>query len=72
MNERVLVLGAHGFIGRRIVARLSQDPRTAVIAAGRRAIPGSSSGGIETLVLDATDERALRCWRSSRANAAPR
>ena len=62
MSERVrvLVLGAHGFIGRRIVAELSQDSRTAIIAAGRRAVPGSSSGSIETLALDATDERALQ------------
>ena len=59
MNERVLVLGAHGFIGRRIVARLSQDSGTAIIAAGRRAVSGSSSGSIETLALDAADERAL-------------
>jgi nucleoside-diphosphate-sugar epimerase len=60
MDERVLVLGAHGFIGRRIVARLSQDSRTAVIAAGRRAVSGSSSGTVATLALDASDERALQ------------
>jgi nucleoside-diphosphate-sugar epimerase len=60
MNERVLVLGAHGFIGRRIVAQLSQDSGTAIIAAGRRAVPASSSGNIETLALDAADENALQ------------
>jgi nucleoside-diphosphate-sugar epimerase len=60
MNERVLVLGAHGFIGRRIVAELSQDSRTTIIAAGRRAIPASSSASIATLALDATDGRALQ------------
>jgi nucleoside-diphosphate-sugar epimerase len=60
MNERVLVLGAHGFIGRRIVAQLSQDSGTAIIAAGRRAVAGSSSGNVETLALDAADARALQ------------
>jgi nucleoside-diphosphate-sugar epimerase len=75
---RVLVLGANGFIGRRVVAQLAQSSWASVVAAGRRATaqasptfqttlttqampaPEAAPGKTEALLLDATDERALR------------
>ncbi len=54
---RVLVLGADGFIGRRVVASLAATDWAAPVAAGRR--PGQAGGGIERLIVDATDAVAL-------------
>jgi 2-alkyl-3-oxoalkanoate reductase len=59
MTERVLVLGANGFIGRRLVVQLSQRGGVTVVAAGRSPILGRQSENIEPCVLDATDESAL-------------
>jgi nucleoside-diphosphate-sugar epimerase len=60
MTQRVLVLGANGFIGRRVVSQLSQRAGITVVAAGRNAISGNLSQNVESRVLDATDEPALR------------
>jgi 2-alkyl-3-oxoalkanoate reductase len=59
MNQRVLVLGGNGFIGRRVVTRLAGDPGLSVIAAGRSP-PASRTEGVDAQILDATDEFALR------------
>lgn len=59
MSQRVLVLGGNGFIGRRVVARLSADPGFSAIAAGRRQ-PAFRTEGIDAQILDATDELPLR------------
>lgn len=50
----VLVLGASGFIGSRIVAALSAHPVWRPVAAGRRATPDGSR-----IAVDATDPAAL-------------
>jgi 2-alkyl-3-oxoalkanoate reductase len=60
MSQRVLVLGANGFIGRRVVAQLSRSKEVAVIAAGRQVKPASMANGIDWHSVDATDEHALR------------
>ena len=60
MTQRVLVLGANGFIGRRIVVRLSRDTSVTVTAAGRSPVLTNSAENVHTLVLDATDEHAMR------------
>jgi 2-alkyl-3-oxoalkanoate reductase len=60
MTQRVLVLGANGFIGRRLVAQLAERDGVTVVAAGRSSILGSHSERVEPCVLDATDESALR------------
>jgi nucleoside-diphosphate-sugar epimerase len=52
-ERRILVLGADGFIGRRVVAALAESGWARPIAAGRRA--GATSDGIERRVFDATD-----------------
>jgi 2-alkyl-3-oxoalkanoate reductase len=60
VTDRVLVLGARGFIGRRVVSQLSQSTQVAVVAAGRTASATGPGPSVETLVLDATDPEALR------------
>ena len=60
MTQHVLVLGANGFIGRRVVARLSHDDAVIVTAAGRTAVRTDPAAKIRTQVLDATDEVAMR------------
>lgn len=57
MKQRVLVLGASGFIGRRVVAGLAASSWAAPIAAGHRA--PLAPGPVEGVWLDATDEPAL-------------
>jgi nucleoside-diphosphate-sugar epimerase len=56
MKQRVLVLGAGGFIGRQVVAALSTSDWAAPIAAARRA--GADPSG--TIQVDATDAGRLR------------
>ena len=58
MKGRVLVLGAGGFIGRRVVAALAASDWAIPVAAGRRAAPAGATG--ESIQLDATDAGALR------------
>ena len=60
VTERVLVLGARGFIGRRVVSQLSQCPEFVVVAAGHRAMAKHSPGQVEAQVVDATDPESVR------------
>jgi nucleoside-diphosphate-sugar epimerase len=59
MTARILVLGASGFIGRRVVAALAQSAWAAPVAASRRA-PSAFAEVVERIGLDATDRTALR------------
>jgi nucleoside-diphosphate-sugar epimerase len=59
MPMRVLVLGAGGFIGRRIVAQLEATPWATPIGAGRRTVPHVATNGTEYRRLDATNAVAL-------------
>ncbi len=54
---RVLVLGADGFIGRRLVGALAAGDWAVPIAAGRR--PSAARDGVERLTFDATDAAAV-------------
>jgi nucleoside-diphosphate-sugar epimerase len=57
MKQRVLVLGAAGFIGRRLVAALAATPWAIPVAAIHRSpVP---EGPVETVQLDATHEPTL-------------
>lgn len=58
MNLRVLVLGAGGFIGRRVVAALAAEPWAMPVAAVHRAPP--AHGAVEIVPLDAADPVALQ------------
>lgn len=58
MAQRVLVLGAGGFIGRQVVARLARSDWVAV-AAGRRPIRIGEVPSAEAIALDACDPTAL-------------
>ena len=56
-GARVLVLGADGFIGRRVVMSLKQSGWAKVVAVGRR--PGPAISDVERLVCDARDPDRL-------------
>jgi 2-alkyl-3-oxoalkanoate reductase len=58
MKDRVLVLGAGGFIGRRVVNALAASDWASPVAAMRRAVPAGSS--VTHVQFDATDGQALR------------
>jgi nucleoside-diphosphate-sugar epimerase len=58
-RQRILVLGAGGYIGRRIVARLAAGDWALPVAAWHRR-PVTAAAGSEALRLDATDAAALR------------
>jgi nucleoside-diphosphate-sugar epimerase len=60
MTQRVLVLGANGFIGRRLVVQMARMGGVTVVAAGRSPIRASLSDSVDRRVVDATDEPALR------------
>ena len=60
MTQRVLVLGANGFIGRRLVVQLTRMPGVAVVAAGRSPIPANLSENIDSRVVNAADQSALQ------------
>lgn len=60
MSRQVLVLGANGFIGRRVVAQLSRDNSLTVTAAGRNPVRIDPAGNVHARVLDATDQDAMR------------
>lgn len=57
MSQRILVLGADGFIGRRVVAALARSDWACPVAVGRRERPAAP--GVTRLCCDATDESAL-------------
>jgi nucleoside-diphosphate-sugar epimerase len=61
MKQSVLVLGASGFIGSRVVNALAASDWAAPIAASRRALPSVSAGQPKSVRLDATDERQVHC-----------
>ena len=54
--HRILVLGASGFIGKRVIAALTRTDWALPVAVGRQA---GASSGVEQLTLDATDAAAL-------------
>jgi 2-alkyl-3-oxoalkanoate reductase len=58
-TQHVLVLGANGLIGRRIVAQLSRDDAVTVTAAGRSPVLTEPAENIRTQAFDATDENAM-------------
>jgi 2-alkyl-3-oxoalkanoate reductase len=58
-RRRVLVLGASGFIGRRVLKMLAASDWASPIGASRRAVRGGERG-VETLQLDATQPAALQ------------
>jgi nucleoside-diphosphate-sugar epimerase len=56
-RQAVLVLGAGGFVGSRLVRALLASPHLRPIAAVHR--PGSEIPGVEAAICDATDAKAL-------------
>jgi nucleoside-diphosphate-sugar epimerase len=58
MSARIIVLGADGFIGRRVVAALAASDWATPIAAGRRV--ASAAGPVERIRVDATDAASLQ------------
>lgn len=60
MKQSVLVLGASGFIGSRVVKALSASDWAAPIAASRHAPPPISADQPKSVRLDATDARQVR------------
>jgi len=56
MSARIVVLGADGFIGRRVLAALAESGWATPVAASRRAVTG---GTVERLQVQATDAAAL-------------
>jgi nucleoside-diphosphate-sugar epimerase len=58
-RRRVLVLGASGFIGSRVLKMLAASDWASPIGASRRAVRGGERG-VETLQLDATQPAALQ------------
>ena len=58
MQQRILVLGANGFIGRKLVAALVAADWAAPIA-GVRVAPAAPQKDVEHRVVDATDEAAV-------------
>ncbi|MGH9521041.1 MAG: NAD-dependent epimerase/dehydratase family protein [Terriglobales bacterium] len=59
MKNRVLVLGADGFIGRRVVEALATTDWATPVAAGRRLIGPTASTHIERQQVDATDRTQI-------------
>ena len=60
MKQRVLVLGANGFIGKRVVQALAASEWAAPISTSRRAVRVICADQPKSLQLDATDARQLR------------
>jgi nucleoside-diphosphate-sugar epimerase len=58
-QARVLVLGANGFIGHRLVEALIREPNLQPVAAVRRLGRGPERPEVETVVCDATDRAAM-------------
>lgn len=62
MKTRIVVLGADGFIGRRIVSALAASDWATPVAAGRRAVAanGASQNPIERVRVEATNVDSLK------------
>lgn len=60
VRQRILVPGAGGFIGARVLAALAATDWALPVGAGRGAQPPSLPPGAEWLTLDATDAAAVR------------
>lgn len=60
MKQRVLVLGASGFIGKRVVSALAVSEWASPIAAGRRQVAANAADQTARLQIDATDARQLQ------------
>jgi nucleoside-diphosphate-sugar epimerase len=60
MKQSVLVLGASGFIGSRVIKALSVSDWALPIAASRRALDRGSAGQPRSVRLDARDARQVR------------
>jgi nucleoside-diphosphate-sugar epimerase len=59
MKQRVLVLGANGFIGKRVVAALASSDWALPIAAGRRPVTDSASARVERQQIEATNRAQI-------------
>jgi nucleoside-diphosphate-sugar epimerase len=57
VSDRVVVLGANGFIGKRVVAALQASGWARPVIATRREVPAPD--GVEKVRVDATDEKEL-------------
>ena len=60
MKSKILVIGASGFIGRRIVNALIATDRFTPVAVSRNATRASFGAGVEAVDLDAAHSQALR------------
>jgi len=60
MKQSVLVLGAKGFIGSRVVKALAASDWAVPVAASRRALPPDSADQPDSLRLDENDVRQVR------------
>jgi 2-alkyl-3-oxoalkanoate reductase len=60
MKQRVLVLGASGFIGKQVVGALAAGDWATPVSARKRAVPPVSEGQPPSFQLDATDATQLR------------
>jgi nucleoside-diphosphate-sugar epimerase len=60
MKRRIVVLGAAGFIGRRVIEDLAGDPTILPVAAARTVRGSAFPPGVEAIGLDATDATALK------------
>lgn len=54
MKSRIVVLGAAGFIGRRVVGALARDPAMTPVAAIRSPLGRDFPAGVEVVTVDAT------------------
>jgi 2-alkyl-3-oxoalkanoate reductase len=59
VRQRVLVLGASGFIGKRVVSALSSSDWAVPVAAGFRTMPGTGGSAV-AIRVDARDAAAMR------------
>lgn len=59
MAERVLVLGAGGFIGRRVIVALARSGWAEPVAAGRRPVRIAAAPSVAAITVDASDPQRL-------------
>jgi nucleoside-diphosphate-sugar epimerase len=60
MTKRIVVLGASGFIGRRVVKAIAASAEFHAVAVSRRAIAALSGPGVEAINADASSAADLR------------